>query len=931
MKRNLLLSVFLFSGFFNFAQELKTKNLVRTDETFTNGISQARTFGPNGIVRCASTEYLKSKQNRGLAPSNEVFEEWLAPKLKEIKKQRSEGRLPAVIRIPVVVHVIHNGDPLGTGENIADGQVLSQITVFNQDFRKLAGTPGNGAGVDTTIEFCLAVVDPNGNPTNGIDRVSRALASYAEADVEAAKAATIWDPTKYLNMWTFRFGGDLAGVLGYAQFPSGSGLAGMPTEDCIAGEASTDGVVCSFDTWGSRNIFPAGSYGGTSYDKGRTMTHEVGHMLGLRHIWGDDGCPSGTTNVATNEDFCADTPASAAANFGCPTGTDSCPTIPGEDQIENYMDYTDDACMNMFTQEQKDRMLAVLMNSPRRDDLLVSTVCNTPQATIQFKRLVCESRVQNSDKTEGNGCSFTDYTIPLNINKAPTANAVVTFTVDAASTANANDFAIMTPTVTFNSGSTADQNLVVRVYNDAYIESVENIVINFTVNANGGDAVANAEGNKLTFSILNDDVAPSSTVVNTLINEDFEDSTGWTLLDADADRWGIVNGAAGVGTAPNLIVGRCAYSEKSRSFLGGTGNATPNNYFISPQVTIPTGAVSVNLSYIMAGYGATAGNYTVYFTTNISSEANITSGTVLQSATTIGSGASVLRNHSLLALAGQTGYIVFRHSNLNTATGLLLLDSVLLTSTFNTNVQTAVNTATSGNNSLKGAGTATFYDSVTTRNIMTGITVNSATDFGCTSVAVSRAGTGALQYGSVTGTTNYAMSKQFTITPTNIVTGNSTITFYFTEAEIAGWEAATSNTRSLLYVVRDGVTREIQPVTIGSFGATGVTLTATFTNGIQGVYSFAKQASLPAESFELTDINLYPNPNNGNFSVQFTPSSDKIGVTVFDMRGRVIYDRRYQNNGLFNETIQLDNVQSGVYLVKVQDGSRSLTKKIVVE
>lgn len=282
-----------------------------------------------------------------------MFEQWLAPKLKEIKKQRSEGRLPAVIRIPVVVHVIHNGDALGTGENIADGQVLSQITVFNQDFRKLAGTPGDGTGVDTTIEFCLAVVDPNGNPTNGIDRRNLGLASYQEADVEAAKATTIWDPTRYLNMWTFNFSGDLAGVLGYAQFPSGSGLAGMPTEDCIAGEASTDGVVCSYDTWGSRAIFPAGTYGGTSYDKGRTMTHEVGHMLGLRHIWGDDGCPSGTTNVATNEDFCADTPASAAANFGCPTGTDSCPTIPGVDQIQNYMDYTDDACMNMFYTRSK--------------------------------------------------------------------------------------------------------------------------------------------------------------------------------------------------------------------------------------------------------------------------------------------------------------------------------------------------------------------------------------------------------------------------------------------------------------------------------------------------------------------------------------------------------------------------------------------------
>lgn len=924
MKKNLLLSFLLITSFFGFSQQLKTKNLVKTDETFTNGISTARTFAPNGIVRCATSEYLKSKQNKGLAPSNEAFEAWLAPKLKEIKKQRSEGRLPAIIRIPVVVHIIHNGDALGTGENIADGQVLSQITVFNQDFRKLAGTPGNGAGVDTTIEFCLAVVDPSGNPTNGINRVNLGIASFGQAAVENAKATTIWDPTKYLNMWTFRFGGDLAGILGYAQFPTGSGLDGMPAEDCITGEASTDGVVCSFDTWGSRAIFPGGSYGGTSYDKGRTMTHEVGHMFGLRHTWGDGGCDV--------DDFCADTP-NCDADYYAGAGTGGCiaPIQCGNTrQIQNYMDYSDDGCMNIFTQDQKDRMLAVLANSPRRDDLLVSTVCSTPQATIQFKRLACESRVQNSDKTEGDGCSFTDYTIPLNINKAPTANAVVTFSIDGATTANANDFAIMTPTVTFNSGATTDQNLIVRVYNDAYIESAENVIINFTVNANGGDAIASSEGSKLTFSILNDDVAPASTVVNTILTEDFEDAAGWTLYDVNADTWGIVNGAAGIGTAPNTIVGRCAYSEKDRGYLSGTGNATPNNYFISPQVTIPTGANAVNLSYIIAGFGATAGNYTVYFATNITSDVTINAGTVLQASTTIAAGTSVLRSHSLLGLAGQTGYIVYRHTNNNAATGLLLLDSVLLTATVNTNVQTAVNTATSGNNSLKGAGTATFYDS-TSRDIMTGMTVNSATDFGCTSVAVSRAGTGALQYGSVTGAINFAMSKQFTITPANVVTGNSTITFYFTEAEIAGWEAATGNARSLLYVVRDGVTREIQPVTIGSFGATGVTLTATFTNGIQGVYSFARQASLPSESFAFSDINLYPNPNNGSFNVQFTPYSDQINVSVFDIRGRVIFNKQYQNNGLFNETIQLDNVQSGIYLVKIQDGSKNLTKKIIVE
>ena len=174
------------------------------------------------------------------------------------------------------------------------------------------------------------------------------------------------------------------------------------------------------------------------------------------------------------------------------------------------------------------------------------------------------------------------------------------------------------------------------------------------------------------------------------------------------------------------------------------------------------------------------------------------------------------------------------------------------------------------------------------------------------------------------------MSKQFTITPANNVSGNATITFYFTAAEIAGWEAATGNNRSLLYVVRDGVTREIQPVIIGSFG-TAVTLTATFTGGIQGVYSFARQQSLPTDSFEFNEVGVYPNPNNGTFNIQFTPSSEKINVVVFDLRGRVIFDKQYQNNGLFNESIQLNNVESGIYLVRIQDGSRKIAKKIIIE
>ena len=621
MKKRILIVclVFFFKGNLwsqNKSASLNNADLVTNVKTleknqtsnFSNSLRQARQFAPNGVVRCATTEYTKSKQEKGLLPSDEAFEAWLAPKINEIKRLRQTGRLPAVISIPVVVHVIHNGDAIGVNENIANGQVLSQIQVFNEDFRKIAGSPGDGIGVDTTIEFCLAQIDPNGNPTNGIDRRNLGIASFNGAAVEAAKATTIWDPTKYLNMWTFNFGGDLASVLGYAQFPTGSGLQGMPEEDCITGEASTDGVVCAYSTWGSRTLFPTGNYGGTAYDKGRTMTHEVGHMFGLRHIWGDGGCGV--------DDFCADTPESDAANFGCPTTHVSCGTI---DMVQNYMDYTDDACMSIFTQDQKDRMLAVLMNSPRRDDLLVSTVCN-PVATpyIQFKRTACEVRAPKS-VLEGNGCSYTEYTIPLNIDRAASQNAVVTFSIDGASVANASDIQIMTPTVTFTAGSTADNNFVFRVLNDGIIEPDEELIISFTVNANGGNAIANPnEGNIFKITIVNDDFAPTLTQVVNLLTEDFEDLTGWSLIDGDADTWGIVNGAGGIGTAPNTIVGRCAYSEKNRAYLGGGGNATPNNYLISPQITIPANATSANVSYIFAAFGANAGNYIVYFTTNVS-------------------------------------------------------------------------------------------------------------------------------------------------------------------------------------------------------------------------------------------------------------------------------------------------------------------------
>ena len=369
-KITLILSLFLCFGSSVYAQNKSG------DKTVFGKKVTSFSQSPSGHIRCASTEY--EEMLRAQDPkraTTEQFESWIAKKIEENQSMSQSG---GIIYIPVVVHVIHNGDAYGTNENIKDEQVQSQITVMNQDYRRMSGTPGyntNAVGADVQVEFVLAKVDQNGNPTNGINRVnlcrtdwnggsSNATLALVNAEV---KPVTIWDPTQYMNMWSVNFGS--SGLLGYAQFPDASGLLGL---NASGGAANTDGVVSGHTFFGSRTIFPGGNYGtGTKYDKGRTMTHEVGHYLGLRHIWGDDAC-SGTTNVATNEDFVADTPAAGEENYDCPTGTDSCPSVPLNDMIENYMDYTDDACMNIFTAGQKTRITTVMNNSPRRSTLKTS-------------------------------------------------------------------------------------------------------------------------------------------------------------------------------------------------------------------------------------------------------------------------------------------------------------------------------------------------------------------------------------------------------------------------------------------------------------------------------------------------------------------------------------------------------------------------------
>lgn len=248
----------------------------------------------SGLIKCVSSEYekhlLKNDPNRATI---EEFEAWLAPKVEEIKKSMLDSpNEPTIITIPIVVHVIHNGEPLNSGANISDAQILSQITVLNQDFRRALNTPGynsNAIGADVGIEFCLAQTAPDGSATTGIHRVNLGVPFWVTGtSVESTlKPQTIWNPSQYFNIWVAKFtdninndDDNLGGVLGYAQFPSNSGLGGLNTN---GGLANTDGVIIDYRGFGSSTHASGSFY--QDYDKGRTTTHEIGHCFGLRHIW----------------------------------------------------------------------------------------------------------------------------------------------------------------------------------------------------------------------------------------------------------------------------------------------------------------------------------------------------------------------------------------------------------------------------------------------------------------------------------------------------------------------------------------------------------------------------------------------------------------------------------------------------------------------
>lgn len=362
----------------------------------------------------------------------------------------------AIITIPTVFHIVYRT----TSENISDAQVQTQMDVLNADFKALntdlSLTPSLFTGVigNPEIEFCLATQDPAGNATTGINRKSTTVTSWGTNDnVKRTSQGGVdpWNAANYLNIWVCNIGG---GILGYAQFPGGP--------------AATDGVVLDYRYTGTIGTATA------PFNKGRTATHEVGHWLNLRHIWGDANC---------GNDFVGDTPVHNTSNGGCPAHPhySTCSGSPVE-MTMNYMDYTDDACMYMFSQGQKTRMRAVLEGSGSRSSLQSSPGCLPPSPqTCSAPSGLSTSNITTTTATSSWTAvsSATSYTYEFKLNSATTWTATT-----------------VTSTAVNLTGLTASTTYNTRVKsNCASGSSAYSAIVNFTTTAVQSSCTDNYESN----------------------------------------------------------------------------------------------------------------------------------------------------------------------------------------------------------------------------------------------------------------------------------------------------------------------------------------------------------------------------------------------------------------------------------------------------
>ncbi len=838
--------------------------------------------------------------------------------------------------IPVVVHVLYNT----AAQNISDAQIQSQIDVLNKDFSRTntdaGNTPGAFAGVaaDFQIRFQLATRDPNGNTTTGILRKSttKTYFEYGGADVNgvfvkqsAQGGDDAWNTTQYLNMWVCNFGGSSSSLLGYATFPSDAGTF-------------KDGVVMGYKYFG---VNP--SLGGV-FGYGRTATHEVGHWLNLRHIWGDANC---------GNDLVSDTPTQQTSNGGCPNFPKvSCSNGANGDMFMNYMDYVDDQCMNMFTNGQKTRAVALFATGGTRVSLLTSPGLGTgTPATCGVPASLSSSAISSAGATVSWGAvsGATSYNLQYKTSAATTwttvSNATTSRALTGLTAATAYQFQVQTVCA---SGTSA--------YSTAGTFT--------TLSAGGGGAYCAANATNVTYEFI-DKVALGSISRTSGADGGYFDATSLSTSVAQGSSQTLTYSAGFVSTAYTEYWNAWVDFNRDGDFVDAGEQIVTNRS--SNLATDLTSAFTVPAT---ASVGTTRMRVSMADATGKTSCGTYTYGEV--------------EDYTLNITAG-TG------TTCGVASGLA---SSAISSTGATVSWTAVSGATSYNLQYKtsAATTWTTVSNATTSRALTGLTASTAYQFQVQTVCAS-------------GTSAYSTAATFTTsaggttTPTYCVSKGTSVAYEWidkvaigaisrTSAADAGYyngtalstSVAAGSSQTITFSAGFASTAYAEFFRIyadwnndGDFLDAGETLastasstvatdrTATFTvpatalNGPHRLRVVMSDASSAAscttnaygetEDYTLTvtggsarreasmtfsDLSVFPNPSEGATSVRLIMAeAGDLTVTVRDLQGRTISQQSMQVQA-GNVEHALPVLSSGLYVVSVRSaGAEQLTKLVV--
>ena len=790
----------------------------------------------------------------------------------EGRKKGSEQARTGILTIPVVVHVIYNK----AQENISDAQIQSQIDVLNEDFRKMnsdaSKTPAEFTAADMQIQFSLA-------------QVTRKYSSRTEwgtnDDMKKSSLGGVdpVDPAHNMNMWICNIGG---GILGYAQFPGGP--------------AATDGVVFSPQYCGSRDKQPAGEtfYLSAPFDKGRTGTHEVGHYLNLRHIWGDGNCNA--------DDYVADTPIASAANYGCPTyPKKSCSNNGGftSDMFMNYMDYTDDACMFMFTAGQKARMDAVLDPGGARSELGTSTGgCSLPAPTGLASSNVGDNSFSLSWGAVSGAATYEVSVSGTTKTVSGTSTSITGLTAGTAYTAKVR--------ANCESGSgTYSQEITVTTTGSNCVAGPVTLTLvldNYPAETSwtltsGGSTVASGSG----YSSKGSTVTQTFNVPAAAYTFTIKDSYG----DGICCSYG--NGSYTLRDANNNVIASGGSFGASESIQYCTQGGTTD----SQAPSAPSAVSASNISKSSATISWTAA------TDNV----GVTGYDVSVNGSLIGSTAST--SYNLSGLAASTAYSVSvkakdaanNQSAAGTTSFTTLADNIVYCGSKgnNTNYEwlQRVQLGSINNNSSANGGYADFTAQSTSLNRGSSYTITLTPGWAGSSYREAYAvwidynqdgdfaDSGELVY-SRSRTTASPVSGSFTV-PTAAATGATRMRVSMK------YNANPSSCETFSY-------GEVEDYTV-VIGAAG------------------KNEKMAKASIS-TDLVLYPNPATTETTIRFTLAGDArdVSLSIYDMLGRVVHQRTIsQVNGTHEETVDVRPLDRGLYHVVIMDGESRLSTKILLQ